>query len=113
MCPASVSKILPPHFGHLPTTSLPVKSIFGGGSPVLVLPLRSRGANSNAVLPSFVMRNASNLRFVLFEIKPFSKSVFPSARSFFTCSGEISCCKIILPVRKSHVGVGPVCFSQT
>src|SRR5208283_5606546 len=86
--PASVSKTLPPHFGHLPSGVLPVKSIFGIGSlgaPPLAFVFRSRGANSNAVPPSLITRNASNLRLVFLETNPLSKSVLPSASNFFTC----------------------------
>src|SRR6185312_17127396 len=111
--PASVSNTWPPHFGHSPTTVLPVKSIFGGGSEDLVRPLPSRGGKSNAVLPSFTMRNALNGRLFFLEMNFVNRSVLPSASSFLICSGGISCCKMILPERKSHVGEGPVCFSQT
>src|SRR5208283_3471570 len=113
--PASVSKILPPHFGHLPSGALLVKSIFGSGAlgvAPFAFVFRSRGANSNAVPPSLITRNASNLRLVFFETNPLSKSVLPSASNFFTCAGSMFCCRMILPVRNLQVLSGPVAFSQ-
>src|ERR1041385_3258165 len=104
--------MFPPHFGHLPNDGLPVKSIFGGGSLERSGNFRTRGANSKLTLPSFTTRNASNLRPVLFETKPLSKSVLPSLNNFATCALSIGCCKMIAPVLKSHVLFGPVAFSQ-
>src|SRR5699024_7794817 len=76
--------------------------------------LLARGANSKPTLPSgCVTRNALNLRCVRLETKSGRRSVLPSASSFLTCSGLISCCRITLPVRKSQVLFGPVDFSQT
>ena len=75
-------------------------------------PCASRGGNSNAVPPSLTTRNALNARLFFLEMNFVSKSVLPSASSFFTCSGEISCCRMILPVRNVQVLSGPVAFSQ-
>src|SRR5476649_367363 len=108
--------MFPPHFGHLPIGSLPVKSIFGSGSrgvPSFALPaLGSRGANSNAVQPSLMTRNALNARLFFLEINFVSKSVLPVSSIFFTCAASIGCCKIILPVLNVQVLSGPVAFSQ-
>src|SRR5690606_32070994 len=73
-----------------------------------------RGSNSKPILTvSFLDRNALNLRLVRLETKPSRRSVLPSVSSFWTCSGAISCCRIIFPVRKSQLFSGPTDFSHT
>jgi hypothetical protein len=52
-------------------------------------PFASRGGNSNAVPPSLMIRNALNARLFFLEMNFVSKSVLPSASSFFTCSGDV------------------------
>src|SRR5690606_12711635 len=81
---------------------------------VLRADFSGRGSNSKLILPfACLTRKALNLRLVRLETKPSSRSVLPSANSLVTCSGEISCCRIILPVRKSQDFSGPTDFSQT
>ena len=60
-----------------------------------------------------MIRNALNARLFFLEMNFTSKSVLPSASSFLICSGGISCCRMILPVRNVQDFSTPACFSQT
>src|SRR5690625_2731566 len=42
-----------------------------------------------------------------------SRSVLPDSSSLLICSCDISCCSIILPVRKSHFFLGPTACYHT
>src|SRR5262249_46042016 len=72
----------------------------GAGASALGLP--ARGANSNRTFPSGPRtRNAENGR-PLREMKRCSRSVFPVASSFSTCSRSIGRCRMMRPERKSQ-----------
>src|SRR5438067_625622 len=80
MKPDSVSNTPPPHLGHLPIGSWPVKSIFATGSfgasdfAARPFPFAGRGSNSKLTLPSFAARKALKGR-PFFEMNLSSKSV--------------------------------------
>src|ERR1700722_6644486 len=70
-------------------------------------------SNSKPILPSGCLtRNALKLRPVRDDLKPVSRSVRPPVSSLLICSRVISCCKMTLPERKSHVFGLATEFSQ-
>src|SRR5690606_4118379 len=85
-----------------------------GAFAVLGAAFAGRGSNSKPVLPSgWRTKKAENLRLVRLETKPFSRSVLPSFRSLLIWARSISCCRMILPERKSQLFAAPTDFSQT
>src|SRR5947209_3163201 len=70
-----------------------------------------RSANSKPTLPLSNLRCAENGRPFL-EINFGSRSVFPVAISFWTCSFGISRCKIVLLMRNVQVFSFETAFSQ-
>src|SRR5206468_2447892 len=76
--------------------------------------LAARGSNSKLILPSLPRtRKALNGRRVRCETKPGSKSVLPSFSSLAICSGRISCCRMMRPLRKLQVLGLDTLFSHT
>src|SRR4029077_316805 len=105
----------PPHLGHFPSDSLPVKSIlatdsFGFRS---LFVFGSRFSNSKPTSFLSVNTRYALKGLPLREINRSSKSVLPVVSSLFTCSRSTGRCRMTLPDRKSHVLFGPTEFSQT
>src|SRR5690606_25065075 len=71
-------------------------------------------SNSKPTLPwASHTRKALNLRLVRLDTNPSNKSVLPVSSSLVICCAGISCCRITLPVRKSHDLLASTDFSQT
>src|SRR5690606_10746721 len=81
------------------------------GAPAAVLRggnLEVRGSNSKLTLPASLSqaRKALKARRVRMETNLSSRSVLPVSSNLLICSRSTGCCKMILPLLKSQLGVG-------